>query len=238
MPLTPGDFPGASEDAHRCPGSQPTIQCTGQVCLTLTLCESEPSPQQGWRATRAAGWGHGVGSWALGSWQAAGGGTTCEQRLQAPGTCSIRLHSQNTNSKIKSFQDGNHWTRSPKHQAPFWTSGPAWSHLSQVCETDPFCHLSLIISVQPPIGMIYLQMCQEPLGWTASIMFWKGARLMVVFLLAAWKTLIFLFLIFVYLASLGLRCGMQDLRSVLWHVGSSSLTQDGTRAPWTGSAEC
>lgn len=63
----------------------------------------------------------------------------------------------------------------------------------------------------------------------------KGARLMVVFLLAPWKTLIFLFLIFVYLALLGLRCGIRDLQPLLWRVGSGSLTPDGARAPALGT---
>ena len=43
---------------------------------------------------------------------------------------------------------------------------------------------------------------------------------------------------------LGLNCGTQDLRSLLWvensqlqDAGSSSLTRDGTRAPCIGSSE-
>ena len=40
---------------------------------------------------------------------------------------------------------------------------------------------------------------------------------------------------FIYLAALGLRCGMQDLQ--LWQVGSSSLTRDRTQAPCLGSRE-
>ena len=36
--------------------------------------------------------------------------------------------------------------------------------------------------------------------------------------------------VFIYLAALGLSCGMEDLQ--LWHVGSSSLTRDQTQAPY------
>ena len=49
-----------------------------------------------------------------------------------------------------------------------------------------------------------------------------------------WETEFFIFLIFVYLAVLGLSWGMRDLCCGM-HVGSSSLTRDQTLAPCTGS---
>ena len=50
--------------------------------------------------------------------------------------------------------------------------------------------------------------------------------------------LFFIFIIFKfyfpYLVALGLHCGRWDLS--LWHVGSSSLTRDGSQTPCTGSS--
>ena len=43
--------------------------------------------------------------------------------------------------------------------------------------------------------------------------------------------------IFIYLVFLGLSSSPQDLQPSLWHVGSSSLTRDGTLAPCIGSLE-
>ena len=43
--------------------------------------------------------------------------------------------------------------------------------------------------------------------------------------------------LFVYLAALGLSCVMQNLCSVLHHMGTSSLARDRTLAPLIGSAE-
>ena len=40
--------------------------------------------------------------------------------------------------------------------------------------------------------------------------------------------LLFQLYVFMYLTVLGLSCGMQDLQSLLQHVGSGSLTRDGT----------
>ena len=43
------------------------------------------------------------------------------------------------------------------------------------------------------------------------------------------------FLIFTYLAVLGLTCDTWDIKSLLQHMGSSSLTRDQTQAPCIGS---
>ena len=56
------------------------------------------------------------------------------------------------------------------------------------------------------------------------------------------KMTLFFSLIFIYLAVPGHSCSMQDLylrhaNSLLWHVGSSSLTRDQTQAPSIGSSE-
>ena len=50
-----------------------------------------------------------------------------------------------------------------------------------------------------------------------------------------WFIYLFKKYLFIYLAALGLSCGMWDLQ--LWHVESSSLTRDQTRAPCVGTAE-
>ena len=41
--------------------------------------------------------------------------------------------------------------------------------------------------------------------------------------------------LFIYVAVLSLSCGMQDLCSSLWHVGSSSLTRTEPRPPALGT---
>ena len=45
------------------------------------------------------------------------------------------------------------------------------------------------------------------------------------------------FFVKIYLAAPGLSCSLQGLWSLLWHLGSSSLTRDQTQVPCTGSAE-
>ena len=47
----------------------------------------------------------------------------------------------------------------------------------------------------------------------------------------------FVLKIFIYLALSCLNCGTQDLRSLLWHAESSSLTKDQTQSPCIGSME-
>ena len=55
--------------------------------------------------------------------------------------------------------------------------------------------------------------------------------------LANLESFLKLFFFLIYLAAVGVSCGIRDLQYSLRHVGSSSLTRNGTPAPCIGSVE-
>ena len=66
-----------------------------------------------------------------------------------------------------------------------------------------------------------------PAGEKCSLNHWTSRKVP--------EHLLIFFLIFIYLAMPGLSCGTWDLQSLLWQVGSSSLTRDWIQAHCIGS---